>query len=227
MSVHAQHICKITLKRAVGGKRGHSIISSPTAIMQQYVLLGLLLLANAAQGASIRGTGSLMGLGIRPDCRPQQVKAANMLAAASCGNLAAQERGRGVECPPTLHEPPLTTFVVFAGAPVSRQRRHPDETQLEDRRRKVRSPPAASRYCHNLSVYSRLPVQCLCCSCPAEVVYQKLGDLTTEQLQQQQQRLEDQEQQQQPLVMGMADTANAVGFSFLLSVSAGPQAAST
>lgn len=41
--------------------------------MQQYVLLGLLLLANAAQGASIRGTGSLLGLGIRPDCRPQQV----------------------------------------------------------------------------------------------------------------------------------------------------------
>jgi hypothetical protein len=52
-------------------------------------------------------------------------------------------------------------------------------------------------------------------------VYQRLGDLTKEQLLQQQ-RLEDQEQQQQPLlVMGMADTANAVGFSFLLSVSTG------
>lgn len=110
------------------------------------LLLGLLLLANAAHGASIRGSGSVLGQA-RADCRPQQV----LLSLGS------------------------------------------DATQM------------------HLSWRTAGP------NCPAEVVFQRLGDLTTEQLLQQQ-RLEDQEQQQQqPLVMGMANTANAVGFSFLLS----------
>lgn len=58
------------------------------------------------------------------------------------------------------------------------------------------------------------------CSCPNEVVFQRSDDLTTEQLLQQQ-KLEDQQQLQghAPLSMGMANTANAIGFSYLLTVS--------
>jgi hypothetical protein len=48
-----------------------------------------------------------------------------------------------------------------------------------------------------------------------------VDDLTTAQLLQQQ-KLEDQAQGQAPLSIGMANTASAVGFSYLLSVSIYP-----
>lgn len=72
-------------------------------------------------------------------------------------------------------------------------------------------------------------VRCVCCvpcSCPSEVLFQRLDDgLTRQQLQQLQQQEDQQQPPQQLLQLGSDNTVKAVGYDYLLSVSPGKQTA--
>jgi hypothetical protein len=70
-----------------------------------------------------------------------------------------------------------------------------------------------------MSVVADFVSASVACSCLSEVVYQRLDDRLTFQQLQQLQRQEDQQPAQQLLQLGMANTYNAVGYDYLLSVS--------
>lgn len=70
-----------------------------------------------------------------------------------------------------------------------------------------------------MSVVANLMSASVACSCPSEVVYQRLDDRLTFQQLQQLQRQEDQQPAQHLLQLGLANTYNAMGYDYLLSVS--------
>jgi hypothetical protein len=71
----------------------------------------------------------------------------------------------------------------------------------------------SSLHTHPL-IGSRVCCFCCGCSCPSQVVYQRLSEQGSSSQQQQQ----EEDDHQQPLTLGMDNTAQSVGFSYLLSV---------